>query len=277
MLLFFVSQYYKLLFLFLEKEQNPFYSHRTNIMKVNKIFSYMGLVLVTLINIMFLSSAQARSSGPCAALGACNRNKVNNNWDNINLYGLKAGNSILDHMNEIFINIPANLNSLIEQQQRQITSMYYRSSPRYDIVADNKHQMELWIDLPGVIVNDVSLTVLEEGKILKVAGSRKYKAHGETVVSEFDQMFTIDPSTLDIQKIEARLTDGVLVITAPKLLRTEEKERRIPIVVDVKNIEEKEEKTMIENQAKNVNEKEEVQVEEIVDDFVIMEEENINI
>ena len=212
----------------------------------------MGLILVTLINIMFLSSAQARSSGPCAALGACNE-KVNNNWDDINPHRLKAGNSILDHMIEIF-NIPASLNSLIEQQQRQITSMYYRLSPRYDI-ADNEDQMELSFDLPGVNVNDVAVTLLEQGKILKVAGSRKYKAHGEIVSTEFDQMFTTHPSTLDIESIEARLTDGVLVITAPKLLRTEEKERRIPIVVYVKNNEEKEETPMIENETKDVNQK----------------------
>jgi HSP20 family molecular chaperone IbpA len=215
-------------------------------MKVNKIFSYMGLLLVTLINIMFLSS------GSSATLEACNR-KVNSNWNDINPYRLKAGNSILDHMNEIF-NIPASLNALIEQQQRQVTSMYYRSSPRYDI-ADNEDQMVLSFDLPGVNANDVVLTLLEEGKVLNVAGSRKYKAHGEVVVSEFDQMFRIDPSTLDFQTIEARLTDGVLVITAPKLLRTEEKERRIPIVVYVKNNEEKEETPMIENETKDVNQK----------------------
>mmetsp|Transcript_20951 Transcript_20951/g.30999 ORF Transcript_20951/g.30999 Transcript_20951/m.30999 type:complete len:241 (+) Transcript_20951:59-781(+) len=240
-------------------------------MKVNKLFSSMGLLLVALVNIAFLSSAQARSYRPCTALGACNRKQANN-WS-VSSYRHQAGNRILDHMSEIF-SIPVPLNSLVEQQKRQITNMYHSSaaSPRYDI-ADNDDKMELSLDLPGVSANDVTLTLLEAGKKLKVTGSRKYRANGETAIAEFVQMFTIDPSILDIRNIEARLTDGVLVITAPKLLRTEEKVRAIPIAVDKDN---KKEQPVIENQVKNGNQKGDAQVKEtVLDGLEITEEEDI--
>ena len=243
-------------------------------MKVNTLFSSTSLLLVALVNIAFLSPTQARSySRRCTALGACNRNQANNSR-NVSPYRHQAGNRILDHMSEIF-SIPVPLNSLIEQQKRQITNMYHTSaaSPRYDI-ADNDNKMELSLDLPGVSANDVTLTLLEAGKILKVTGSRKYRANGETAITEFDQMFTIDPSILDISNIEARLTDGVLVITAPKLLRTEKKERTIPIAVDKEN---EREQPLIENQVKNGNQKGEAEVEETVLDagLEITEEEDI--
>jgi HSP20 family molecular chaperone IbpA len=236
-------------------------------MKGNKLFCSMNLLLVALINIAFLSSTQARSYKRCTALGACNDRKQ----ANVSQYRHQAGNRILDHMSEIF-SIPVPLNSLIEQQKRQITNMYHTSaaSLRYDI-ADNDDKMELSLDLPGVSANDVTLTLLEARKVLKVTGSRKYRRNGETAIAKFDQMFTIDPSILDISNIEARLTDGVLVITAPKLLKTEKKELTIPIAVVEQN---EKEQPLIENQVKNGNQKGEAQeVEETVLDGLEMTEE----
>lgn len=130
-------------------------------------------------------------------------------------YRHRRRNPIFDHMSEIF-SVPIALNSLFEQQHRQIANAQRSATPRYDISEDDS-KMELAFDLPGVRPEDISLEIQDNGTILKVSGSRKYRQHGEVVTTEFDQMFTIDDSVLDVEKISAKMSDGVLLVSAPKL------------------------------------------------------------
>merc|ERR1712170_113518 len=55
-----------------------------------------------------------------------------------------------------------------------------------------------------------------------------YQVRGETVKSEFQQIFRIDPLDVDVQSIEAKLQDGVLHVSAS---RFQKKDRNIAIEV----------------------------------------------
>lgn len=119
----------------------------------------------------------------------------------------------LRRMSGIIRMTPVRRSSLLKRQQRR---QKYSSSPRYDISEDDE-KMELSFDLPGVSAENVSLEIQEEGKVLKMSGSREYKQNGETIKSEFGQMFAIDPTSLNIEHISANLSAGVLTLSAPKL------------------------------------------------------------
>jgi len=198
-----------------QNEPNPTDSPLTptTTMKLKQFFQSATFLLVVLINMLFLSSlpgADARGyRRACTALGHGQEGTLEM------LPRHRA--SMVDHMSEIF-SVPVALNSLLEQQQRQVVASMNRSSPRYNIVED-ENMMELMLDLPGVRAEDVSIALQEGGKVLKITGSRKYRRqqHGRVITSEFDQVFTIDPSILDVEEISANLSDGVLVVSVPKL------------------------------------------------------------
>ncbi len=103
------------------------------------------------------------------------------------------------------------------------------SSVRYDIT-DSDEKMELTLDLPGVHAKDISVEILQGGKSIHISGSRRYKRQGKIITSQFEQTFTIDDAVIDVDTIEANLSDGVLIVSARKKHpQTLSSERMIPI------------------------------------------------
>jgi HSP20 family protein len=90
-------------------------------------------------------------------------------------------------------------------------------------------------DLPGLKAEDVEVTV-EEGT-LSIRGERKLEeaAEGETyrrverLHGSFERTFTL-PNSIDVEKIEARFSNGEMVLTLPK--REESKPRSVKIKVE---------------------------------------------
>ena len=92
--------------------------------------------------------------------------------------------------------------------------------------------MVITADLPGLKAEDVEVTV-EEG-ILSIRGERKLEetSEGETyhrverMYGVFERTFTL-PNSVDVDKIDARFSNGEMVLTLPK--REESKPRQISI------------------------------------------------
>eukprot|EP00558_Chaetoceros_sp_UNC1202_P006119 CAMPEP_0197235954 /NCGR_PEP_ID=MMETSP1429-20130617/3242_1 /TAXON_ID=49237 /ORGANISM="Chaetoceros sp., Strain UNC1202" /LENGTH=262 /DNA_ID=CAMNT_0042694677 /DNA_START=97 /DNA_END=885 /DNA_ORIENTATION=+ len=202
-------------------------------MKVKKMFLTIALFIAALASLSFLSSIPAadaarayRRWSPCSTRSCRTRPS---GWDvtpscHHSHYDRRP---FFDQMSKIF-SAPITLNSLFEQQHRQVVNMQ-RSAPRYDISEDDR-KVELAFDLPGVRPEDVSLELQQDGTVLKVSGYRKYRQHGQIVTTEFDQMFTIDDSLLDVKKISAKVSNGVLLISAPKIeSKVNAHNRKIPI------------------------------------------------
>ena len=120
------------------------------------------------------------------------------------------------------------------------------SSPyRYELVDDDE-KFQLSIDVPGVEMKDLDVSVDEENGYLTVAGQRTVSSKGNDGTdgsssssstsyysSKFSQTFALDDA-VDLDKFSADLKNGVLVVTAPKDLKRLEETvddhiKRIPI------------------------------------------------
>ena len=93
--------------------------------------------------------------------------------------------------------------------------------PAVDIV-EKKDRFLLQADLPGVDSADIEVS-MEDG-VLSVVGERHSEKRGETegvrrierVSGRFDRRFSL-PDTADAEHITARSSNGILVVTIPKL------------------------------------------------------------
>ena len=102
-------------------------------------------------------------------------------------------------------------------------------------ILEREDSMVITADLPGLKAEDVDVTV-EEGT-LTIRGERKLEevAEGETyhrverLYGVFERTFTL-PNSVDVEKIEARFSNGEMTLTLPK--REESKPRSVKIKVE---------------------------------------------
>ncbi len=93
-------------------------------------------------------------------------------------------------------------------------------TPRLDVVEDKDHYTVM-IDIPGMRKDDVKITLREN--VLNVRGERteEVKRDGDTYhiierrFGKFSRSLTL-PTNVIATKIEAKMNDGVLVVTLPK-------------------------------------------------------------
>merc|ERR1712107_222535 len=101
---------------------------------------------------------------------------------------------------------------------------------RYELI-DNNEKFELKVDVPGIADNDIKI---DDGRLI-VEGERIVSSETSRYASRFSKTFSLD-KTVDVDKFTANLTNGVLVVSAPKdVTKLEEKIRRIPISSSVTN------------------------------------------
>ena len=102
-------------------------------------------------------------------------------------------------------------------------------------ILEREDAMVITADLPGLKAEDVEVTV-EEG-ILSIRGERKLEesSEGETyhrverLYGMFERTFTL-PNSIDVDKIDARFSNGEMILTLPK--REESKPRSVKIKVE---------------------------------------------
>lgn len=113
-------------------------------------------------------------------------------------------------------------NKGFELAQDVVTGSY---SPAYEM-KDDESEIEISIDLPGVVREDIDIT-FEDG-ILNVNGSRKFGKKDEIKSVPFHRTFSLD-ATADVEKISANLDCGVLQIRIPRKLIEKPPAKRIDI------------------------------------------------
>ena len=139
--------------------------------------------------------------------------------------------NLFNQIDEWF-SIPARFNSILQEEYQRQLSKVQQSTPRYEIREDDS-KMELIMDVPGIRSSDIDIQLVQGGKSLKVKGTRYYGEDKENG-SKFEHFFTIDHRIVDVDKLEARLADGVLHISVPKIQQVspEEESRTIPIIME---------------------------------------------
>jgi HSP20 family protein len=110
-------------------------------------------------------------------------------------------------------------NEALRQQQEWLgrafgvdTSGDTFSTPRYE-VNDSDEEFQVSMDVPGVKQSDIDINL--EENVLTISGERQMGTGDVTRKSTFSKSFTLD-STVEADKITAKLSNGVLLVTAPK-------------------------------------------------------------
>jgi HSP20 family protein len=106
--------------------------------------------------------------------------------------------------------------------------------PPVDIFENDKHEIVLRAELPGLKKEDIDIRV--ENSTLTLKGERKQDGEVkqeqfhrvERAYGTFIRSFSL-PSTVDTEKVQAAFTEGILNITLP--LRDEAKPRQIQVQV----------------------------------------------
>jgi HSP20 family protein len=111
------------------------------------------------------------------------------------------------------------------------------ASPGYEInEVGGKYQIA--VDVPGVKAGDMTVSLENEGRVLHIKGGRKTVKEGETTEMKFEKRFTIG-NNVDVDKLTANLSDGVLTLTAP--VKEEQKKPVHTIAITEGPVEEKKE------------------------------------
>jgi HSP20 family protein len=101
------------------------------------------------------------------------------------------------------------------------------SSPALEI-NETDTEFQIAIDVPGVKATDMTVQLEDDGRVLHLQGGRKVTREGQVVESKFQKRFTIGEN-IDSSKLSADLSDGVLVVKAPKIPKEEVKPVQIQI------------------------------------------------
>merc|ERR1719263_1491494 len=100
----------------------------------------------------------------------------------------------------------------------------------YNIAEDEK-KFQLSFEVPGVKPSNLSVHLEQDGRILRISGVREVKHGDMSYESNFDKTFALDKS-VDVEKITANLSEGIMTIDAPKKAKIESKSIDIPIQVN---------------------------------------------
>mmetsp|Transcript_4549 Transcript_4549/g.6734 ORF Transcript_4549/g.6734 Transcript_4549/m.6734 type:complete len:223 (-) Transcript_4549:727-1395(-) len=102
------------------------------------------------------------------------------------------------------------------------------ATPRYEIT-EGDSEFKVAVDVPGVKASDMKIHLEQDGRVLRLTGERKIQDGNWKSEMRFEKAFLLDKK-IQSDKITANLSDGVVVITAPKVLSKEKKEDvEIPI------------------------------------------------
>ena len=104
-----------------------------------------------------------------------------------------------------------------EETSPEQTRKFPTISPPVDIY-ENEDEILLYADMPGATKQDISVNI-DNGQ-LELSGFRKLETSGAVTWEEFcdvqySRTFSV-PQTIDINKVDAELKDGVLRLHLPK-------------------------------------------------------------
>ncbi len=128
------------------------------------------------------------------------------------LHGLR---SVFAGFDSDFFTMPSPLLGIPPTLTRFTDETLRHSSPRYEIT-ENDEQFRLAVDVPGMKTDNLKIELEDDGRVMHISGERKEETGKSYKEYKFDKRFTLRKD-LDTSKITAHLSDGVLVVTSPKL------------------------------------------------------------
>jgi HSP20 family molecular chaperone IbpA len=104
---------------------------------------------------------------------------------------------------------------------REKQSQSLQNEPNAHEVVQNINEFCVSINVPGVKSSDLEVSV--DGRVLYITGACRVATSGGQTLKKarFSKSFVIDPQTVDLAQLKANLADGVLVMTAPRVVKPE--------------------------------------------------------
>jgi len=142
-------------------------------------------------------------------------------------------NDLIDPMSE-FDRLQDEINKLFDWNYPENRGLFDRSlSPAVDLM-ENENEIVLVCDLPGIKKDDLDLSISRNVITIKGEKKNEVKKEGqktfrnETWNGAFQRTISL-PETVDPEKVEANMKDGVLTVKVAK--REEVKPRQISVNV----------------------------------------------
>ena len=109
--------------------------------------------------------------------------------------------------------------NIVQSEEKNIekTREMNEMTPAVDIY-ENDDEILLLVDMPGVVKDDIKVDI--DNGTLSIAGIRKLKTEGVANYEEFTDVeyvrsFSV-PQTIEVDKVEAELKNGILKLHLPK-------------------------------------------------------------
>lgn len=109
-----------------------------------------------------------------------------------------------------------------------------RPTYRYRI-DEEQDKYTLSVELPGVKASDVNVSLEQDGRVLRISGMRQEKNGDMAYESKFSKDFVLNKD-VHVEGIEAKLSEGVMTVVAPKEPKIEPKSIAIPVEEEVPEI-----------------------------------------
>jgi HSP20 family molecular chaperone IbpA len=109
----------------------------------------------------------------------------------------------------------------LKPRQEPIAIPIHQNSNNSIVETDKDKQYTICIDVPGIKAEDLSVKLMENGT-LHVRGNRKAIGTGEEVT--LMKSYNLPTKSVDVSKISATLSNGVLCVSAPRKPKVEPKE-----------------------------------------------------
>lgn len=104
-----------------------------------------------------------------------------------------------------------------DEKNIEKTRELYEATPAVDIY-ENEDEILLHADMPGVVKENISVDI--DNGTLSISGVRELETEGAETYEEFTDVeyvrsFSV-PQTIDVERVEAELKNGVLRLHLPK-------------------------------------------------------------
>lgn len=135
---------------------------------------------------------------------------------------------------------PSQSNEVIRQQQEWVNRAYEmamdvasgRSSSPHSEINEDDEKFQVAIDVPGVERSAIDVSVDEKDgeRILTIKGERVTGKGENERTNKFSRSFALDDS-IATESLTAQLSNGVLLVSAPKIRKeVEENSKKIPVM-----------------------------------------------
>lgn len=152
-------------------------------------------------------------------------------YEGVNMYVTKYNPAKeLQELRRGFKNFDSFLDNFIEKEGSLIKTDF---APSVN-TREGEHAYHVEVDLPGVKKEDINVNVKDN--IVTISGERRAKEEikeedyykVESSYGKFERSFTL-PENVDVENIHAESEDGVLEVVIPKLVKAENRPKRIEI------------------------------------------------